>query len=141
MLTIRPWMVSWVRLMHACGAVTTCVWSAYGLCPSHFDCLCREGIQLTRMNGIRARALFFDPEDESLNTPLGGPMGGGRVRLFVHTHAKTTYCLPTDGDLVTQHNSGLCMLVARALLWSIQGGRTSGGPTMGGENNQTPKIL
>jgi len=51
MLTIRPWC--------ACGAVTTCVWSAYGLCPSHFDCLCWEGIQLTRMNCVRGSALAF----------------------------------------------------------------------------------
>jgi len=26
-------------LIHACGAAATCVWPAYGLRPSHFDCL------------------------------------------------------------------------------------------------------
>jgi len=41
MQTIRPWMVGWVGLIRACGAAATCVWSAYSLHPSHFDCLCR----------------------------------------------------------------------------------------------------
>ena len=59
MLTIRSWMAGWVGLMRACGAVATCVWSAYGLPPSHFDCLRWEGIQLTHMNGVRASALVF----------------------------------------------------------------------------------
>jgi len=43
--------------------------------------------------------------------------------------------LPTDPDLVTQHNGGSSMLVAGALRWTIRGGRTSGGSTLGGENN------
>jgi len=45
--------------MRDCGTVATCVWQAYGLRPSHFDCLCLEGIQLTRMNGVRASTLAF----------------------------------------------------------------------------------
>ena len=42
MLIIRPWMVSWVGLILACRAAATCVWLAYGLCPSHFDCLSQK---------------------------------------------------------------------------------------------------
>ena len=52
-----------------------------------------------------------------------------------------TYSLITDRDLVMQHNGGSCMLVAHALWWTIWGGRMSGGQTVGGENNHTPKKL
>ena len=47
---------SWVGLIRACGAAATCVWSAYGLCPSHFDCLRREWSDLTRMEHARGKA-------------------------------------------------------------------------------------
>ena len=47
---------SWVGLIHACGAAATCVWSAYGLSPSHFDCLHREWSDLTRMVHARGKA-------------------------------------------------------------------------------------
>ena len=40
--------------------------------------------------------------------------------------------LSTDCALVMQHNGGYCMLMALALWWSIQGGQTSGGQTVGG---------
>ena len=40
---------SWVGLICACSAAATCVWSAYSLCHSHFDCLCREWPDLTHM--------------------------------------------------------------------------------------------
>ena len=70
--------------MWACGAVATCVWSAYSLRPSHFVCLRGEGIQLTRMNGVRASVFVFYPEDVRLNPPQG-------VRLSVHARTKTNY--------------------------------------------------
>ena len=38
---------SWVGLIWACGAAA--VWSAYGLRPSHFDCLHQEWSDLTCM--------------------------------------------------------------------------------------------
>ena len=38
-------------LIHTCSAVATCVWLAYGLRPSHFDCLCQECSQVTPMDG------------------------------------------------------------------------------------------
>ena len=59
MLTNRPWMVGWVGLMHACGAVATCVWPAYGLHPSHFDCLRREWSKLTCMDSAMGKVLVF----------------------------------------------------------------------------------
>jgi len=58
-LTNRPWMLGWVGLMWACGAVATCVWLACGLRPSHFNCLRPEGSQLTHMNGARDSVLAF----------------------------------------------------------------------------------
>jgi len=42
-------MLGWVGLIRACGAAACCVWSAYGLRPSHLDCLRREWSDLTRM--------------------------------------------------------------------------------------------
>ena len=41
-------------LICACGASATCVWPAYGLRPSHFNCLCREGSQVTPMDDTMA---------------------------------------------------------------------------------------
>jgi len=55
-LTIRPWMLGWVRLIRLCGAAATCVWLAYSLRPSHFDCLHREWSKLTRMEHSRGKA-------------------------------------------------------------------------------------
>jgi len=40
--------------------------------------------------------------------------------------------MPIDRALVTQHNGGSYMLVVSALWWTILGGQTSGGQTMGG---------
>jgi len=47
---------SWVGLIRACGAAATCVWSAYGLRPSHFDCLRQEWSDLTRMEHAWGKA-------------------------------------------------------------------------------------
>ena len=128
-------MVGLVRLMCACSAVTTCVWYAYGLLPSHFDCLPREGIKLTCMNGVRASALVFLSGGCVFKPPRGGqtvcPCALKDTLWWMNS-------LTTDHNLVTQHNNGSSMLVARALRWTIQGGRTFGGQTMGGENNHTP---
>ena len=124
MLTIRPWMVGWVGLIRACDAAATCVWSAYSLRPSHFDCLCREGIQLTRMIGVRASVLVFYPEDARSNPPWGGQTVCPRATI--------------DCDLVTQHNSGSSMRWRAHYGGQSGGGGTSGGQTLGGENNHTP---
>ena len=72
-------MVSWEGVMRACGAVATCVWLAYGLRPSHFDCLCWEGIQLTCMNGVRGSALVFYPERVGSIPSRGCDIGGHTV--------------------------------------------------------------
>ena len=53
MLTIRPWRLSWVGLIRAWGIAACCVWTAYSLRPSRFDCLRREGSQLACMDGAR----------------------------------------------------------------------------------------
>jgi len=55
-LAIRQWMLGWVGLIRACGAAATCVWSAYALRPSHFDCLRREWSDLTHMVHARGKA-------------------------------------------------------------------------------------
>ena len=62
--------------MGACSDVATCVWPAYDLRPSHFDCLRREGIQLTCMNGIRASTLAFLSGGRAVQSP---PRGGQTV--------------------------------------------------------------
>jgi len=49
-------MLGWVGLMLACSAAATCVWSAYGLRPSHFDFLRREWSTLTRMEHAWGKA-------------------------------------------------------------------------------------
>ena len=65
--------------MRACSAVATCVWSAYSLCPSHIDCLCWEGIQLSRMNGVRGNALVFFVLDGAGSIPSHGCDVGGHT--------------------------------------------------------------
>ena len=121
------------RLWRCCylfGRPTACT-------PSHFDCLCREGIQLARMNGVRGMVvlLFFYPEDASLNPAYGGRSVYPCMRKDDLWWMNS---LTTDFDLVAQYNSGWSMLVVSVLQWTIWGGRMSGGPTMGGENNHTP---
>ena len=128
-LTIRPWMLGWGGLMGACGTVATCVWSAYGLHPSHFNCLCREGIKLTHMNGIRATTLAFCSGGCRLDScqwwPYSMPTGAQRQPM-VDRQSGHPSCP------VTQHKGGSYMLVARKLWWTNQWRQTSGGQTVGG---------
>ena len=129
MLTIRPWMLCCGGLMRSCGAVATCVWSAYGLRTSRFDCLRREGIQLTRMNGVRASALAFCS---------GGCRFDFRLWWPYNMPTRTQRQLMVDGQSghrlrpVMQRNGGSCMLVACGLRWTTQDGKTSGGQTVDG---------
>ena len=62
MLTIRPWRFGWVGLIRACGEAACCVWMAYGLCPSHFDCLRWEGTNSRTWIAQGLKSLLFDPE-------------------------------------------------------------------------------
>ena len=72
MLTIMPWMLGWVGLIQTCSAAATCVWSAYGLHPSHFDCLHQEWSNSHAWMAQGVRRLFFDPVGAHLIPSRGG---------------------------------------------------------------------
>ena len=48
-------MLGGLGLIRAYSAAATCVWLAYGLRPSHFDCLRWGGSKLTRMDSARGK--------------------------------------------------------------------------------------
>jgi hypothetical protein len=53
----RAWLqLGRAQLICACGTAATSVWSAYGLRPSHFNCLRREWSDLTRMEHAWGKA-------------------------------------------------------------------------------------
>jgi len=82
--------------------------------------------------------LHLDPEEAGLNLACGGRTVCPRGRK---DDLWWTDILTTHHSLVTQYNGDSFMLVARALRWTIWGVKTSGGQTVGRENNHTPKIL
>ena len=54
------------------GRANARLWCCHYLCLvslRHLDCLCREGIQLTRMNGARGKVLVFGPVAACLIPP------------------------------------------------------------------------
>jgi len=136
MLTIRPWMVGWGGLMRACSTVATCVWSAYGLRPSHFNCLCQEGIQLTRMNGVRDSVLAFCSGGHGLDSRLWWP--------YSMPTCKDDLCGQTVWPPIAPWWRNIMVVLAcwwRARYGGQSGrGKTSSGRTVGGWNNHTPDI-